>query len=231
MSTTIELTPSFILHTRPYRNTSLLVEVFTETVGRIGLIAKGVRTPRAKNRTLFQSFQPLLLSATGKGELYSLAHIEPHGFLPLLTGKALLSGLYLNELLLRLLPKQDAHPTLFSAYHALFKRWGETNFSEGSLREFEVLLLEQIGYGIGLTEEFDTTSLYVYLLQKGFSLAVNSPRGLNISGRALNALRTKTTDQLESNDLQVLKQLMRGIFKGLLEHRKIKAYELFSEIA
>src|SRR4051794_13373877 len=100
---------AFVLHTYPYRETSLIVEALTRSFGRIALLARGARRPRSAMRGVLLSFQPLALSWFGKGELRTMARAEWLGGQPLLQGEALLCGFYLNELLLRLLPREDAH--------------------------------------------------------------------------------------------------------------------------
>ncbi|HYQ92513.1 MAG TPA: DNA repair protein RecO, partial [Candidatus Competibacteraceae bacterium] len=110
----IVLQPAFVLHRRPYRDTSLLLEAWTLEQGRLGLVARGVRTHRSRWQGLLQPFQPLLLSGSGKGELLTLTVAEEAGR-PLSPLPARwLSGLYVNELLLRLLPRHDPHPGLFA---------------------------------------------------------------------------------------------------------------------
>src|SRR4029079_13195722 len=117
------LQPAFILHHRPFRETSVLLDVFSEEHGRISLVAKGVRTHRSKLKALLQPFVPLLASWQGKNELMNLVSVEANGPPFQLCGDCLLSGFYVNELLVRLLQKQDPHPRLFSYYvstlHAL----------------------------------------------------------------------------------------------------------------
>src|SRR3954467_9386189 len=106
----------FVLHTYAYKETSLIVEAFTRTFGRVSVLARGARRPRSAMRGVLLSFQPLALSWFGKGELRTMARAEWVGAQPLLRGEALLCGFYLNELLLRLLPREDAHEALFVEY-------------------------------------------------------------------------------------------------------------------
>src|SRR5512139_4219305 len=101
--------PAFVLHAYPYRETSLIVEAFTEAHGRIALVARGAKRPRSELRGLLQGFQPLLLSWSGAGELKTLARAEWRGGMSRLGGSALVCGFYLNELLIKLLPREDPH--------------------------------------------------------------------------------------------------------------------------
>ncbi|HQY55741.1 MAG TPA: DNA repair protein RecO, partial [Dokdonella sp.] len=102
--------PAFVLHTHPFRETSLIVEAFTRDHGRIALVARGARRPRSAMRGLLMAFQPIELGWFGQGEMRTLAKVEWVGGQPLLQAQALLLGYYMNELLLKLLPREDAHP-------------------------------------------------------------------------------------------------------------------------
>src|SRR5947208_14864343 len=113
---------AFILHGYPYRETSLLLETFTRTFGRVSMVARGARPPRSPMRGVLLSFQPLALSWFGKGELRTLSRAEWQGGQPLLKGEALLCGFYLNELLIRLLPREDAHDASFVQYREALQR-------------------------------------------------------------------------------------------------------------
>src|SRR6185437_10727813 len=110
------LQPAFVLHTRPYRDTSLLLEIFTPDYGRVSTLARGARGLRSRFKGLLQPFVPLLLSWYGKTELMTLSAAESQGKVLDLTGEKLLCGLYLNELLMRLLHRYDAHPQLYIVY-------------------------------------------------------------------------------------------------------------------
>src|SRR6476659_1049899 len=151
--------PAFVLHAYPYNETSVIVEAFTEAAGRVPMVAKGARRPRSELRGLLQAFQPLTLSWAGTGELKTLVKAEWRGGLPLPGGAALLCGFYLNELLLKLLPREDPHPGLFDAYeealHAL-TREESPGAQAVVLRRFELRLLAELGYAVALTKEADT---------------------------------------------------------------------------
>ena len=110
--------PAFVLHTFAYRETSVIVEAITAEYGRVAMVARGARRPRSELRGLLQGFQPLLLSWSGQHELKTLLHAEWRGGLPRVGGSALVCGFYLNELLLKLLPREDPHPRLFASYEA-----------------------------------------------------------------------------------------------------------------
>lgn len=146
-----ELQAAYLLSSRPYRETSALIEVLTDAQGRVGLVARGVRGTRARLSGVLQPFTPLMLSWTQGGELGSLTAAEAQAPPPALTGERVLYGWYLNELLLRLLHRHDPHPSLFAAYaQALQGLDGDALAAQCALRRFEKRLLAAIGYALDL---------------------------------------------------------------------------------
>ena len=136
-SARIELQPAWLLSQKPYRETSELIEVLTPRHGRIGLVARGLRGPRAKQRGVVSLFRPLLLSWLEKGDLGTMTAAESGGVEVRLEGERLFHGWYLNELLLRLLPRHDPHPALYSAYaETLQLLAGDAMQAEAALRLF-----------------------------------------------------------------------------------------------
>ncbi len=146
MADQVDQAESWVLHTRPYRETSLLVDVFSREHGRLSLVARGGRRPFSSLRTRLLAFQPLSLSWFGKGAVRTLHAAEWQGGLRDLAGGTLICGFYLNELLLRLLPAEDAHATLFDAYGATLHALAAGETPERCLRRFELVLLEEMGY-------------------------------------------------------------------------------------
>jgi len=148
----IALQPAYVLHSRPYRDTSALLEVFTAEQGRISLVARGARrrTRGGSSGALLQPFIPLLLSFTGRTELKNLGATESAGPPRMLRGERLFSGLYLNELLVRLLHRHDPHPQLFAAYGAALDALAGSELVDDVLRQFEFTLLGELGYGFSL---------------------------------------------------------------------------------
>jgi DNA repair protein RecO (recombination protein O) len=169
----VEEQPGFVLHTHPWRETSLIVEVFTRDFGRVALVAKGARRPQSPLRGLLMAFQPLLVSWSGGGEVKTLTRAEWCGGQPLLTGRALMCGYYLNELLFRLTAREDAHSSLFHAYSEAVATLARTDFLAPTLRRFELSLLRDLGYGIELESDgesgdaVDATSEYLYIIERG----------------------------------------------------------------
>ena len=152
--------PAYVLHSYPFRETSLIVEVFSRDHGRVALLARGARRPRSVLRGLLLAFQPLELGWAGKGEVPTLMKAEWQGGQPLLSGKALFFGYYLNELLLHLLPREDTHASLFAAYAAVLRRFAD-DLQEADLRRFERALLQELGYGLTLTHDAQVAALRV----------------------------------------------------------------------
>ena len=172
---------AFILHSIAWRETSLIVEVFTKSHGRLGLIAKGARRPRSALRGLLQPFQPLEIRWAGKGELRTLIGAEWMGGMQVLDGPALMPGFYLNELLVRLLPREDAHPVLFDDYRETLGLLGDKTIAEPVLRRFECNLLREMGYAPNFDREsqdgaalLDPAAVYVVDPQTGIHRAVAS---------------------------------------------------------
>ena len=144
---------AFVLHSYPFRETSLIIDVFSRSHGRLAIVARGARRPRSSLRGLLMNFQPLLLSWFGKGELRTLHGAEWQGGQPHLQGTALMCGFYLNELLLNLLAHDDPHQQLFDYYRATLYRLAHETDHAGTLRCFERHLLQELGYALVLDRE------------------------------------------------------------------------------
>ncbi|MFV0477280.1 MAG: DNA repair protein RecO [Parahaliea sp.] len=148
----VTLQPAYLLHSRPYRDSSYLLEVLTAQYGRISLVARAVyrKAPGGNLRSLLQPFRPLLVSFSGKSELMTLNSVESVPGALTLTGERLFSGLYVNELLLRLLYRQDTHPALFVSYGETLKALAGSAQVDMVLRRFESQLLTELGYAFDL---------------------------------------------------------------------------------
>src|SRR5450631_1769388 len=165
--------PAFVLHSYPFRETSLIIEAFTRNCGRVALVARGARRPRSALRGVLLAFQPLLLSWGGKSELRTLHKAEWQGGLPQLQGRGLLCGFYLNELMLKLLARDDAHEALYETYHATLNALGNGGDHAITLRRFEQQLLKEAGYALTLDRDAATGEAiradcsYQYLIERG----------------------------------------------------------------
>jgi DNA repair protein RecO (recombination protein O) len=226
---------AFILHTRPYRDTSLIAELFTVDEGRLSVMARGVRSARTKQKSLLQPFTPILVAYAGRGELLSLRRLEPTGNAFNLPAQALFSGFYLNELLMRLLHRHEPHPNLFQAYLSTLKRLqmsvGQVIAIEQALRNFELILLHELGYGLALQKEATGVAIlasqyYQFIPEQGLQVTdVNNNASGLFSGASILALHQ---DQLiEKEHLLAAKRLLRMALAPLLGNKPLKSRELF----
>jgi DNA repair protein RecO (recombination protein O) len=231
---TIPFHHAFILHTRPYRETSLLLEAFSAEFGRVGLLAKGARRGKSRWRGLLQPFRLLLVSWVNRRELGLLTGVEPEMPLLLLRGRAVLSGFYLNELLLRLLEREDPQPQLFQSYLTAVRDLTEQHQEEPILRVFEKRLLDAIGYGLTLDRDvlkgqsIDPNAVYYYRLDSGPGLEPTpDPPEVRIGGRTLLALAQDHVSG--STELREAKRLLRLALQRQLGERPLMSRTLFRQ--
>lgn len=225
------LQSAFILHRRPYRDSSLLLEVFTREHGLLGLVARGAVSPRSRLKGLLQPFTPVLLSWMGDGDLATLSGGEEAGLPIALMHNRALAGLYVNELLVRLLPRRDPQPGLFAAYEILLADLAMAVDEEPPLRRFEKRLLEELGYGLSLDREADSgapivaEAHYRYVLDRGPLTVDATQTGVPISGRGLLALRDGMLN--DPDILKEVKRLTRAALAEQLQGRALKTRELY----
>lgn len=230
----IDLEPAFVLHARPYRETSLLVEAFSRDHGRLGLIARGARRPKSRMRGLLQPFVPLLLSWRGRGELATLTGAESEGAVTPLVGSAAIVGFYVNELLLRFLHRHDPEPTLFDHYRAVLQGVARVNDPEPDLRIFEKRLLEAVGYALELESEagsgvaIEPSGQYRYTMDAGPERwSSGTSPGVCVSGSTLLALaREQLADR---RALKEAKHLMRAIIDEHCGGRTLASRKLWRQ--
>ncbi len=211
----------YILHRQPYRESSLLVQIFTRNFGRLTLIAKGCRRQKSQVLGLFLSFKPLLLSWTGKGALPILTSIEQISFCPQLDASRVACGYYINELILKLLYRHDPHELLYDKYDKAIFELSDKKNPNVVLRVFEKHLLQEIGFGLILDHDVETgesiaeDNSYQYLPQKG-PIATNREQGNIISGSTLIALQNEEfkSDQDRSQARQLTRLLIDIQLKG-----------------
>lgn len=227
----VDLQPAFVLHTRPFRDTSLLIDFFTRNYGCIRAVARGVRSSKSKNRGLLLPFVPLLVSWSGKTDLMTLGKIEPIGGLYKLTGNKILLGIYANELLTKLLHAHDPHPMVYEAYQDLLQNLQTKDNPEIKLRLFEKTLLTEIGYGLQLNKDSSGEPIqpdieYSYQLESGFIKSQSSQPNLPkfLGNSLLNLAENNLQDDAT---LKVSKRLMRLVFGHLLAGNPLKSRELF----
>ena len=224
--------PGYILHHHDYGETSLLLEIFTRRHGRLGVIAKGARRARSPLRAALIPFQPLVMGFSGRGELPTLTAAEPAGAAPAIAGEMLFCGLYLNELLLRLLHRHDPHERLFESYSDALGRLGEGRDTEAALRVFEKRLLEDIGFGLVLDHDaqdgapLQPGQLYRYLPERGPVPAhATDGEGIVVQGASLLALARERL--VDGAALREVKNLMRALLARHLGERPLTSRDLF----
>ncbi len=226
--------PAFVLHSYPYRETSLVLEVFSRQHGRVALVARGARRPRSALRGLLMGFQPLALSWFGKGELRTLHRAEWIGGQPQLQGKALLCGFYLNELLLNLMGRDDPHAHLFDYYQLTLQRLAHEQDHAATLRCFEKHMLQELGYALLLEREADgqeihAATTYQYIIERGAVRDTGDiAEGLPVMGKTLQDIAAD--EYSDPVSAQQSKQLMRMLLNHYLAGKTLHTRELIKEL-
>jgi DNA repair protein RecO (recombination protein O) len=229
-----ELHPCFVLHQKPYRETSLLLDVFSQHFGRSRLIARGSRTSHKKSVKHYQLFKPLLLSWSGYGELQTVSQVEENGASFSLKQDASLCGLYLNELLVRLLPLNEPEPALFETYQHTLSGLQLNEYNEWLLRLFEKQLLQQLGYGLDIETEAETglavdeQKQYYYQANSGLLKWTSIVKTPPILVRSL--ILFANNEMLDANSLKEIKTLMRGLIQYYLGDQPLRSRQLFAEM-
>ncbi|MDH3589613.1 MAG: DNA repair protein RecO [Gammaproteobacteria bacterium] len=197
----VNLQPAFLLHQSPYRDSSRLLDVFSRDHGRIGLVARGARRPKARLRAVLQPFQPLLLSWSARTDLGTLTGAEIVLGMPQLPSNRIYSAYYMNELLLRLTRRHVAHPGLFDHYADALRDLGGECTESRALRLFEKRLLDELGYGLDLRHTVDGAAVredgnYEYRLEQGVIQADPMHGAAQVyCGRSLLALASETLEE------------------------------------
>lgn len=225
----ISLQSAFILHTRPYRETSLLLDVFSCDYGKVALVAKGVRKSRSGLNAVLQPFNPLRLSWVGKTDLQTLtaAELIPPGIF--LKGRSLYCGLYLNELLNYFLHRHDPHQNLFSHYAATLVELSENKEIEKTLRYFELALLDETGFGLHIESDSEEG----YSIEPGKRYQYCGGQGLveseiSVGGIAGSTLINFSQRNLEGPvELLECKKLMRTVINYHLAGKPLRSRSLF----
>lgn len=224
---------AFLLHRRDYSNSSLLVECFTRDEGRFPAIAKGVKGRGKGAAGMLQPFTPLQIQWQGRGEVKTLTRYEQAAPALRLEGKALYCGFYINELVMRLLQRNDPHEQLFIHYERLLDRLSQQGIDEAQLRYFELDMLNELGYGIDLDQAREAgqsiagEGRYQFLPEQGLvpSLAADD---LAISGSTLQALQHRTLST--PRELRESRALLRTILSCYLGEKPLKSRELFRHV-
>lgn len=230
----VDLQSSFILHSTPYRDTSNLLEIFSAEYGRVGIVARGVRSSKSRLYGLLQPFTPLLISWTGKGELFTLTHAEHERRAHHLQAGNLMTGFYINELVINFLHRDDPHPLLYDRYQETIAQLEKSEHVEPLLRLFERDLLQESGYGLIFDCDVETGNaimrdeLYTYYPGRGpVKSDYPDETQLQIRGKTLLALNEeKITDD---SILPEAKRLMRYLINWHMGGKPLKTRELFKQ--
>jgi len=225
----------YVLHTYAYKETSLIVELFARRFGRVALLARGARRPRSAMRGVLLSFQALRVSWSASAELGNLIATEWAGALLPLAGQSLMCGFYLNELLLRLLPRDDPHEALFDAYGEALARLSGAGDASVVLRAFEKRLLAELGYAPILDRDaasrpIDPDRLYAYEPERG-PTAVSGPRAdlPVVQGRTL--LDVAADDYTSPKTREEARTLMRALIGERLHGQVLHTRTVLRELS
>jgi len=237
MRSKVDLQPAYVLHTQAFQNTSLLVDFFCVDYGRVRAVAKGARRSGSRTRAFLQPFAPVLISLSGKTDLKSLISIEGSVSALRLQGPRLFSGLYINELLVRLVMFQECIPELYQSYQeAIVALSGERDL-QTILRKFELNLLDALGYGIDLHsdcysgEAIASEGHYLFHPDIGFEKLLSFAPGARsnaavFSGAELVALRNGEIDNKAHS--QAARRLTRMALQVHLGDKPLASRELFT---
>lgn len=215
----IDRQPAYILHARPYRETSLLLEVLTPEHGRLGLVARGARRPRAELRGLLLPFQPLRLSWFGKNEVRTLHAADWQGGVRQLSGRALICGFYLNELLMRLVAREDPQPAIWRVYDHAVRSLAQGDPAAALLRTFELDLIRGLGYAPELEHDDDGAPIvadHYYVCRPGHPPALD--RGTDpAAGQALLGGASLLAMQRGDFSAELTRREARALLRLILE--------------
>lgn len=223
----------YVLHTYPFKETSLVVELFSKELGRIAVLAKGARRPHSAMRGMLQSFQMLSGAWSGKNELKTLHSLDWSAGLTLLKGEALMCGFYLNELLLRLLPREDAHENLFDYYTSTMQTLSNGADLATTLRRFELKLLQEMGYAVPLLQDENdaaivTEKAYRYEAEYGACDLNATKNGVQLSGKTL--LDMAHDDYADTTTQSQSKLLMRYLLAHYLGDKPLHTRQLLIDL-
>jgi DNA repair protein RecO (recombination protein O) len=227
--------PAYVLHTYPFKETSLVVEIFTRNCGRLGLVARGARRPHSAMRGLLMAFRPLSLGWGGKSELRTLYRAEMIAGHVQLSGLPLLCGFYLNELVLKLLPREDPHEMLYEAYERALCALRDALPAAWALRRFEKDLLRELGYGLLLERDIDGAPIqaqarYTYVLESGPRLLGEHEHDLPVELSGASLLELHADDYRRPGTLQESRVLMRYVLGHYLGGQELHTRQLLREM-
>jgi DNA repair protein RecO (recombination protein O) len=226
--------PGYVLHSYPSQETSLIVEVFTREFGRVAMVAKGAKRPHSPLRSVLMPFHALTMDWSGRSDLKTLRSAEWRGAFRLLSGRALICGFYLNELLLKLLHRDDPHDALFDAYEQTLRALLDGGDHAVVLRCFEKRLLSELGYALMLDRDAQTRQplqaqrRYQYVIDRGPIAADSGQSGLELLGQTL--LDMNQDNYASALTQQQSKSLMRLLIGHYLGNQTLHSRQLLIDL-
>jgi DNA repair protein RecO (recombination protein O) len=224
---------AFVLHKRPFRETSFIVELFVRDFGRATVIAKGAQRKRSQFSGILEPFNQMRVRWSGRSELATLTLADRCDEPLRLDSQKLFCGLYLNELIINLLKRNDPHPKLYDDYQACLQSIHHCQDLESLLRKFELSLLDEIGYGLQLEYDADSglpvvpEQTYRYQIDQGLIVAKTSGKPV-VYGSTLLALGQGL--ELTQQQRREAKQLLRQVIDHHLEGKPLRSRDLFRTI-
>ncbi|MGZ8274236.1 MAG: DNA repair protein RecO [Burkholderiaceae bacterium] len=227
--------PGFVLHSYPWRETSLVVEFFSREFGRVALVARGAKRPTSQFRGLLSPFNPLAVSWSGRNDIKMLVRADWLGGMQPLRGDALLAAFYANELLVRLLARLDPHERLFGSYVGLLQSLSHETRHDAVLRIFELDLLQDIGYEVPLDrcadgEPIDADAQYLFGIGQGAQRLErgDADDGSQVSGRTLLAMATRRFD--DERVAAEAKALLRRVIRYHLGGKPLNTRRILQDL-
>jgi len=232
----IEGEPAYLIHQRPYSETSQIINLFSRHYGRVDAIAKGSKRPKSKFKSFLQPFSPILVSWSGRSQLKTLRSVDiSSGKQSNVSRKHLMSAFYLNELILSFLTTADPYPDLFDAYSLAINNLSNADSSEIILREFEIQLLTEIGYAINFqTEAMSSKKIepnlsYRFIAEEGFiSSVTSSPRDTLIKGSVIQSIDQKDFSQPQT--MRAAKRIIRESVKYHLSGKELNTKKVVKSL-
>ncbi len=225
---------AFILHHRPFRDTSQILDVLSREHGKLSLVARGSRGPKSRLRGVLRPFMPLAMSWVQRSDLGTLTGAEVHGAPLRLSGDALLSGYYVNELLLHFLHRHDPQPEIFDIYVRAIEALGAANDVAPCLRQFEIKLLGALGYALNLDHEADSHDplladlSYEYRFEQGAVRVARSEGSLVFTGAVLTGIAEQRFEKPDV--LRAANRLLREVIAFHLGGKELKSRKVLVEL-
>lgn len=217
---------AFILHTKPFRDNQLIVDLLTEQGGKVSAVVYNGKTQKSNKKGLLQPFLPLQVVLKGKGQLKNLSRIETNQRSYPLIGNYVFSGFYLNELLVRLLGEHIECPELFHQYTLSLQDLAAQKPIEKTLRSFEITLLDELGQSFDFSGVFESNErFFYYVLEEGFVPVLTKMTLPQYRREHLIAIAQECID--DEQVLRTFKLLMRQVINNLLGGKPLNSRKLF----